>query len=308
MEAANTRSRNPLAVWSKFLENMDVPEIDPAAPLSQDLKRRTFVGISAAATLAASSAASAQETLGKTHAPLVAEDDPAISIEHVSLERPDATIPAYAAWPVSAVPATPSVVVVMHIWGVDTSIRDVVRRYAKAGYAAIAPDLYARFGAPSGDGASDFSIFRPYAQRLDRNVWLGDVRAAATWLKTKFPGTKTAITGFCMGGKLALTAAVEEGNLFAVVAPFYGAVADIDPKAMHIPVCGSYGGRDTGIPADGVRAFAAALSVPNDIKVYDEAGHAFFDDQRSSYVASAAADAWTRTLACFSKYLRSGGA
>ncbi len=283
---------------------MDVSEIDPSAAPAQRFNRRVFVGISAAATLAASSPASAQESLGKTHAPLVPQDDPAITVEHVVLELPDASIPAYAAWPVSAGAATPSVVVVMHIWGVDTSIRDVVRRYAKAGFAAVAPDLYARFGAPSGDGASDFTIFRPYAQRLDRDVWLGDLRAAARWLRAKFPGTKTAITGFCMGGKLALVAAVDEGNLFAVVAPFYGAVADIDPKAMHIPVCGSYGGRDTGIPADGVRAFAAALTVPNDVKIYDEAGHAFFDDERPSYVASAAADAWTRTLACFSKYLR----
>ncbi len=56
----------------------------------------------------------------------------------------------------------------MHVWGVDASIRDIVRRYAKAGFAAIAPDLYARFGAPNGDGATDYTIFRPYSQKLDR--------------------------------------------------------------------------------------------------------------------------------------------
>jgi carboxymethylenebutenolidase len=64
-----------------------------------------------------------------------------------------------------------------------------------------------------------------------------------------------------------------------------------------MPVWGSYGARDTSIPADGVRAFAAALTVPNDVKIYPEAGHAFFDDQRAAYVATAAADAWTRLLA-----------
>lgn len=284
---------------------MDGVEIDPTTPPAESLNRRVFVGISAAATIAASAAAgSAEETLGKPHPPLVAENDPAIAVEHVKLDRPGIELPAYAAWPASAGPGTPSVVVIMHIWGVDTSIRDVVRRYAKAGFAAIAPDLYGRFGTPSGDDVTDHTIFAPYAKRLDREVWLGDVRAAQQWLAAKFPGTKTAITGFCMGGKLALIAAVEEGDLFAVVAPFYGAVADIDPKAMHVPVCGSYGARDTGIPADGVRAFAAALTVPNDVKIYDDAGHAFFDDQRPSYVASAAADAWTRTLACYSKYLQ----
>jgi carboxymethylenebutenolidase len=282
------------------------PEIDPTQPASPQLKRAVFVELSAAATLAASAPAAAQEQLGHPHPPLVPENDPAIEVAHVTLESDGASVPAYAAWPVSASPNTPSAVVIMHIWGVDSSIRDFVRRLAKAGVAAIAPDLYARFGAPSGDGATDFTIFRRYAQRLDRHQWLGDVRAAAQWLVAKFPQTKTAITGFCMGGKLGLTAAVEEGNLFALVAPFYGAPQDIDPKAIHIPVCGSYGGRDTGIPAEAVRQFEAGLTVAYDIRIYDEAGHAFFDDERKSYVASAADDAWKRLLACFNKYL--GGA
>ena len=241
--------------------------------------------------------------LGHPHPPLVAENDPAIVVERLSLRSSNAAVPAYAAWPSHAGNLLGSVVVVMHVWGVDTSIRDCVRRLAKAGFAAIAPDLYARFNAPSGDGATDFTLFRPYAQRLEQDVWLSDVRAAAQWLQTKFPGTKTAITGFCMGGRLALTAAAEEGRRFTVVAPFYGDPKPIDPSTIHIPVCGSYGGRDAGIPAQSVLAFAAALTVPNDLRIYDDAGHAFFDDQRASYVAPAAEDAWRRLLACFEKYL-----
>ncbi|MBV8531521.1 MAG: dienelactone hydrolase family protein [Candidatus Eremiobacteraeota bacterium] len=283
---------------------MIAPEIDPTQAPAESFNRRVFVGITAAATLAASTnAASAQEPLGQPHEPIVPEADPAIAVEHVGLENDGATVPAYASWPAGAARGTPSVVVIMHLWGVDAPIRDVVRRYAKAGFAAIAPDLYGRFGAPNGDGVSDSTIFRPYAMRLDRNQWLGDVRAAATWLKTRFPGTKTGITGFCMGGKLVLIATADEGSLFAAAAPFYGAVEGIDPKAIHIPVCGSYGARDTGIPAADVRAFAAALTAPNDFRIYDEAGHAFFDDTRASYVASAATDAWKRTIAFFEKYL-----
>ncbi len=286
---------------------MIAPEVDPTQPASERLSRRVFVGISGAATVAASAPVLAQEPLGQPHPPLVVENDPAVVIEHVELKPPDgAVISGYAAWPVGARPGTPSVVVIMHIWGVDTSIRDVVRRLAKAGFAAIAPDLYARFGAPSGDGQTDYTIFRPYAQRLDPKQWLGEVRAAAQWLASKFAGTKIGIMGFCMGGRLALTAAVEGGDLFSVVAPFYGDVAHVDPKAIFIPVCGSYGGRDSSIPAANVRAFAASLTVPNDVKIYDEAGHAFFDDQRASYVASAAEDAWKRTIACFEKYLSAG--
>lgn len=285
---------------------MDEPVTDPTHAVSAKLNRRVFVGISAGATIAASARAMAQEELGRPHPPLVPENDPAIATERVLLQRGDATVPAYAAWPAAAGPRTPSVVVIMHLWGVDSQIRDVVRRLAKAGFAAIAPELYARFNAPSGDGVTDYTIFRPYAMQLEREVWLGDVRAAAQWLSTKFPGTKIGITGFCMGGKLALTAAIEEGELFSLVAPFYGDVAGLDAKRLRIPLCGSYGGRDTGIPPEKVRDFTAALDVPNEVRIYDEAGHAFFDDERPSYVASAAADAWTHTIACFNKYLAGG--
>ena len=291
---------NPPA--SNRKEEMAQREIDPTAACSERLNRRVFVGASAALAMVGPTFAAAQE-LGRPHPPLVDESDPAISIEHVILENAGASVPAYAAWPVSAAASTPSVVVIMHLWGVDDQIRDVVRRFAKAGFAAIAPDLYSRFGAPSGDGVTDYTIFRPYAQKLEREVWLGDVAAATQWLAAKFPSTKTGIVGFCMGGKLVLIALSEEGDLFAAAAPFYGAVADIDPKAIHTPVCGSYGARDTGIPAADVRAFAGALAVPNDYEIYDEAGHGFFDDTRPSYVPSAAQDAWKRTVAFFTKYL-----
>jgi carboxymethylenebutenolidase len=279
-------------------------ELDPTHATSERLNRLSFVGIAGGAALAASAPpVSAQEALGRPHPPLVTENDPAIIAERVELDNAGAAIPSYAAWPAAAGAATPSVVVIMHLWGVDAQIRDVVRRFAKAGFAAIAPDLYARFGAPSGDDVTDSAIFRPYAQRLDRKQWLSDVRAAVEWLDAKFPTMKTGITGFCMGGRLVLIALTEEAKLFGAAAPFYGSVADIDPKAIGTPICGSYGARDTGIPAESVHAFAAALTVPHDFRIYDDAGHAFFDDQRPSYVASAAADAWTRTLAWFTQYL-----
>lgn len=87
------------------------------------------------------------------------------------------------------------------------------------------------------------------------------------------------------------------------MAPFYGAVKDIDPTEIHIPVCGSYGEKDTSIPAEDVRTWRSALRVPNDIRIYGSAGHAFFDDTRSSYVASAADDAWKRVLAFYKDQL-----
>lgn len=283
--------------------------IDPTQSTGDDFNRRAFLGLSSAATLGAAVTAKAmaeEMELGKTHPPLVAEDDPAIVVEHVQLARPDVTMDAYAASPKGADASTPSLVVVMHIWGVDTSIRDVVRRYAKAGYRTIAPDLYVRSHAPSGDGTSDIDLFRPAYKQLDRTQYSGDIRAAYTWANERAPKVKVGITGFCMGGHITLQQAIDNGDVFALAAPFYGDPQGIDPSQIHIPICGSYGARDTGIPADSVRAFAKALTVPNDIKIYDEAGHAFFDDQRKAYVASAAADAWKRVLAFYHHYLVTG--
>jgi carboxymethylenebutenolidase len=284
---------------------MSAGDSDPTHATSLELNRRAFVGISAAATAGFGSAgtASAQATLGAPHPPFVSETDPAIAIEWAQLHRPDAVVPGYAAWPSRAPSRIPAAVVIMHIWGVDESIRDVVRRLGKAGIAAIAPNLYSRFGAPDGDDRTDSDAFRPYAKQLVRNQYDGDIRAAAEWLEAKFPKSKVAVVGFCMGGHIALLEAIDNGDVFSAVVPFYGAVKDVDPADIRIPVCGSYGARDTSIPAADVRTFQSELRVPNDIKIYDSAGHAFFDDRRKSYVAAAATDAWERTLAFLARYL-----
>ena len=276
--------------------------VDPTDATALQLSRGAFVGLSVAAAASTNARAMAQ-TLGTSHQPLVPEDDPSIVVDHLHLRRPDGDIGAYAAWPTHALANAPSIVVIMHIWGVDTLIRDVVRRFAKAGFAAIAPDLYSRFGAPSGDGSSDIDRFRPFAQKLNRKEYDGDIRAAALWVSTKFPQGKTGVMGFCMGGHIVLVQAMDNNDIFAAAAPFYGGLNDIDAEKIHMPICGSYGERDTSIPAEDVRTFRSQLPVPKDIRIYPTAGHAFFDDQRSSYVASAAEDAWRRTVGFFENFL-----
>lgn len=271
---------------------------DPTQSTRLEMNRRAFAGFSLAAAASATMAASAQTapTYGAPHAPLVSENDPAIVVERVTLRRPDGAIDAYAVYPVAVRSYTPGIVLAMHLWGADAQMRDVARRFAKAGYCAIVPDLYGRMNAPSGDGISDAAEFRPFAEKLARRQYGGDLRAGALHLLSKSPQGKHAILGFCMGGRIALEQAVDNADIFDAAVPFYGAVKDIDPLDIHIPVCGSYGERDTGIPADDVRNWKAALRVRNDIRIYGSAGHAFFDDTRASYVPSAAEDAWKRTL------------
>lgn len=283
---------------------MDRNEIDPTQATSTHINRRVFVGIAAAAgTLGAPALAQESGAMGKSHPPLVPENDATIVAEHVVVTGAGGTeIPAYAAWPREARDGTPSVVVTMHVWGVDTSIRDVVRRLAVAGFGAIAPDLYARQQAPSGDGVNDIAVFRPYSKNLERSQMSADLGAAAGWIQTRLRPSKTGIIGFCMGGRVAMLASIDDHGVFSAVCPFYGPVEGVDPHAIDVPLCGSYGARDTGIPPASVRAFEAALTVPHDVKIYDEAGHAFMDDQRAAYVASAAADAWRRAVAFLKRY------
>ena len=280
-------------------------QIDPSNSTSPDLNRRAFVGLSGGMIAAAAAGpASAQSLgLGKPHPPIISEDDPRIRIERVSLRSVSGNVAAYAASPRKTGAHTAGIVVAMHVWGVDESMRDVVRRYAIEGYIAIAPDLYTRQHAPAGDGATDFTPFVAFAKALVPGQVAADLDAAAAWIAAAHPKAKVGLTGFCMGGAIALRQATRT-SVFAADAPFYGKVEGLDPAAVRIPICGSYGERDTGIPAEGVRAFAKALRVPNDIVEYPTAGHAFFDDQRASYVPDAAQDSWRRTLAFFAKYLR----
>ena len=301
---------------------------DPTNATSLAVKRGAFVGFSAGAAALGGSIASALaagEGFGAAHDPIVAESDPAIAATTLSLRYTYGgsarALAAYAAIPKNAVADTPGIVVVQQIWGLDAQLRDVVRRFAKEGYCSIAPDLYSGLGAPSGDGATDVGAFRPFAAKLEDDTVDHDVAQCAAWLRLTRPSATIGVTGFCMGGGITLRQTVDEKSVFAAAAMWYGKVrygttegaGPITPIALAyadeigIPLLGSFGGRDTSILADDVRALDGRLTElgrPHDIKIYDEAGHAFFDDTRRSFVASAAADSWTRTLTWFARYLR----
>jgi carboxymethylenebutenolidase len=290
-------------------------EIDPTNATSPTFNRRAFArlsaGIAAAATtpataaLAQTGSGSGSGTgFGAPHAPIVAEDDPAIATGRPQIRYGTRTIDSYIASPKNAGPTTPGVVVAQAIWGVDAQLRDVVRRLAKAGYIAIAPDLYTGLGAPSGDGATDFSPFRVFAGKLADDQVDADIAAAANFIRSGAGGKaeKLGVIGFCMGavyyGKVRYGTTNDNGTITPIALTY----AD----DIGMPLCGSWGQRDTSIVADDVRALDARLTQlnrPHDMKVYDEAGHAFFDDTRSSYVATAATDAWARTLAYFARHL-----
>lgn len=221
----------------------------------------------------------------------------------IEIERDDAPMRTFVASPANANESTPTVVLAMHLYGIDRCMRETAQRFADGGFSVAIPDLYARFDAPDGDVETGYKTFLPYAQKLDVATVDPDIRAAATWLKRAHPKSKTAIAGFCMGGVMALhRTTAHYADMFTAAAVWYGAIR-VDPNDVAIPLVGSYGSNDQGIPIDDVVAFRQALKVPNDVAIYPNAGHAFCDVTRPAYEKNAADDSWQRSLAFLHDYL-----
>jgi carboxymethylenebutenolidase len=225
-------------------------------------------------------------------------------------------MPAYRAMPENGT-KLPVVLVVHEIFGVHEHMKDVCRRFAKAGYFAIAPDLFARHGDVS--KIKDIpEIIKVVSAVPDEEV-MADLDAAAEWAKRsgKTDPAKLAITGFCWGGRIVWLYSAHNKGLKAGGA-WYGRISGaqnvfhpkdpIDLAAqLKAPVLGLYGGKDSGIPVSHVelmkRELAAAGSQPaaakSEIVVYPDAPHAFFADYRPSFRKEDAEDAWKRLLAFF---------
>lgn len=210
----------------------------------------------------------------------------------------------------------PGVVLLHEAFGLDDDMRRIARRFAAAGYAALAPDFFA------GLGPSPICVAR-FLRSLGtgrRGRPFRQLAAAEAWLRARpeVAGRPIGVAGFCLGGGFALLHAADAE--VAVVAPFYGAVpADAAAALAGIcPVVASYGGRDRVFGGHAGRLTAALdhLGVEHDVKVYPEAGHAFMSRRRglvgrlgrlspmrAGHVEAAADDAWRRTLAFFDRHL-----
>ncbi len=211
------------------------------------------------------------------------------------------TLEAYLAAPEGPGPH-PAVVVIHEAYGLNDNIRDIARRFANEGYIALAVDLFA--------GRNRMvCMFRFMGGMLINPLnhqGIKDLKAALTYLSLQSgvdPGRVGAI-GFCMGGGFAIGWACTDDRLM-VIAPFYGTTPrPIEAVQRACPVVGSYPEND--FTANMGRKLDAALDdyhVDHDIKVYPDAKHSFFNDQRPNYNAEASADAWQRTLAFFKERL-----
>ena len=219
-----------------------------------------------------------------------------------------------------AMPATGqgfgTILVVQEIFGVHAHIADLCRRFAKAGYYAIAPELYFRQGDPKGYTEIPKLISEVVAKVPDEQV-MGDLDAAVAFAKGegKADTAKLGVTGFCWGGRIVWLYAATNPGLKAGVAWYGRVVGEATPltpkhpvdiaKELKAPVLGLYGGADTGIPNDTVDKMREALKAGSPaaqksrIDTYPDTPHGFNADYRPSFRKDQAEDAWKKALAWF---------
>jgi carboxymethylenebutenolidase len=255
-------------------------------------------------------------TPGVSLAQAIVTDMKGIIARDVQLHVGGTMIPAYEARP-EAQGRYPILVVVSGFTGNSEHHKDVVRRFAHAGYYAISAELYHREGGMQG---KTFQEMGAIAGKVTRKQYLGDITSAADYAKqqTWARADRLGATGFCGGGALTLHLTAEYPSVAAAV-PWYGHVKRTYHDAPGVdafsliprikaPVLGLYGEADGGIPADDVKRFEAELTKTNphvEFVLYAGAPHAFFSDDRPQvYKKEAAEDAWKRCLAFFAKHLK----
>ena len=245
---------------------------------------------------------------------VITTDTKSLEASPVEIPVADGKIPAYRAMPAKGSHFA-TVLVIHEAFGVHEHIQDLCRRFAKAGYFAVAPALFARQGGPA-KVADPANLMKEIISKVSDAQVASDLDATVDWAKSsgKANTAKLGVTGFCWGGREVWLYAAHNPRLKAGVA-WYGPlkpfsdVAPTDPleivKDLKAPVLGLYGGADPGIPAPKVEEMKAKLKVakkPSEIVIYPDTPHGFNADYRASYREKAAKDGWNRMLAWFKKY------
>jgi carboxymethylenebutenolidase len=234
----------------------------------------------------------------------------------VKVPAPGGEMPAYRAMPATGT-GFAVILVVQEIFGVHEHIKDVCRRFAKLGFFAIAPELFARQGDPSTITEIPKLMSDIVSKVPDAQV-MGDLDACVAYAKGtgKADTARLGITGFCWGGRTTLMYAAHNPGVKAAVAwygPTVRAYHPGDKTALDVAgsikaaVLGLYGGADGGIPNDTVEKMFAAIkaggNTASEFVIYPDTPHAFHADYRPSYRKAAADDGWKRATAWFKQHL-----
>jgi carboxymethylenebutenolidase len=234
----------------------------------------------------------------------VKPDDSDIEVGEVEVPGEQGAISAYQAQPRGGGPFA-AILLIHENRGLTEHIRDVARRFAKVGYAGLAVDLLSRVGGTA--QFADESEVTTAISRLDQDGVISDLRSSVTWLEKQsyVQQGRIGAIGWCWGGGQTWRLATEEPRLAAAVA-FYGP----NPPLENVPniqaaVLGIYGGEDRRI-TDQEPELEQALAEAGktyEMKVFEGANHAFFNDTGQRFDPEAAREAWAYTLGWFDKYL-----
>jgi carboxymethylenebutenolidase len=240
-----------------------------------------------------------------------------LTVGEIMVDVKGTGVPVYRAAPAGKT-GLPVVLVLSEIFGVHDYIADTARRFARAGYLALAPELFVRQGDAQSYGEMAKLIAEVISKVPDAQV-ASDLDACIDWAGANGGDVnKVAVTGFCWGGRQTWLYSAHQKRIKAGVAWYGRLVGDkneFNPRhpvdvagQLHGPVLGLYGAEDTGIPLSTVEQMKTALAQGNaaskasQFVVYPGAPHAFHADYRSSYRKEAAEDGWKRCLAWFRQH------
>jgi carboxymethylenebutenolidase len=195
----------------------------------------------------------------------------------------------------------PGLVVIQEWWGLVPHITDLCDRFAAEGFVALAPDLYHGETTTEPDEAGKLMM----AMNLDQAG--RDMGGAVRFLQghEATSGGPVGVTGFCMGGGLAMVLATQQGDDIGACVAWYGLIpwpqAQPDWSAMTAPLLLHIAEKDEYFNAEAAEALAGTLrdlGKEVELHVYPGAEHAFFNDTRPEvHDPDASATAWGRTLA-----------
>ena len=285
----------------------DVQALVPGHTTEDGPTRRTALKAAVGVGYAAAVSPIMAQTAIKTPADGLTAGDVTIDVNGFKM-------PAYRAAPAGKT-NLPVVLILSEIFGVHEYIADTARRFAKAGYLAIAPELFVRQGDAQSYGEMAKLIAEVISKVPDAQV-MADLDATVAWAGAQGGNlNKVGVTGFCLGGRQTWLYAAHSKHIKAGVAWYGRLVGNATPLTpvhpvdvvakLNGPVLGLYGGADTGIPVNTVAQMQNALATgskaaqASTFVLYPDAPHAFHADYRPSYRKPAADDGWQRALAWF---------
>jgi carboxymethylenebutenolidase len=231
----------------------------------------------------------------------VPEGDPAVEARDVTFTRQGDEITAYLARPAKE-GVCPAILVCHENRGLNAHVKDVARRFAKAGYVALAIDLLSREG---GTAAHDPDEVPGLLGQAGPERHVADFMAGFAYLQALdfVAGARIGMIGFCFGGGIAWDVATQLPDLKAAV-PFYGRAPDMaQVPNIRAAVLGVYAELDTRINAskDPLDRALTEAGVTHQMNVYPGVNHAFHNDTGGRYVEEQATRAWQDALAWFEK-------